>query len=367
MSSRSADLFVFPYLAIRERLNVGPFEIIPRHALVDDDFAAPWIREHAQGLLAMYGIRTSMADRFGCIVRRTGQAIGDSLDPGEMRPLRRAVVGALLDGNPSNIGLEKDSDGWSVTTSDNALIYLHRLDGSGHVAVSYGRMVETLTTGLKIGEEYSRVHPPSELHTPFLSPGLDKEYVSALYDVVSPATPQARRLGRAIDWLDLAWRNTVSIDDETRIVAIYSGFETLLNREGAAQMASALSELVEPQPVSKTLRPIPRQAREGQRASYRPLQVSDLEWWFMFFAFLRHDISHGLEVQPRQDEWNDQSHLFLGEAWLRHAIKRTVADAGYPRVLLDPFERVVRKFLEAQVEELDETPDSAGTPDNPSS
>jgi hypothetical protein len=29
-------------------------------------------------------------------------------------------------------------------------------------------------------------------------------------------THEARRLGRAIDWLDLAWRTTTSIDDDTR-------------------------------------------------------------------------------------------------------------------------------------------------------
>jgi hypothetical protein len=33
-----------------------------------------------------------------------------------------------------------------------------------------------------------------------------------------------------------------------------------------------------------------------------------------FFAFLRHAISHGHEVPPRQYEWNQHAHLFLAES-----------------------------------------------------
>ncbi len=337
-----AHALLFPYLWIRDRIPVGPYEIISRGALADDDFASEQIKTDVEGLLKMYEMRGSMADRFGCVVRRRDGKIGDRFEREEMRPLRRAVVAALLDRNPPEIGKKEDSQGWHVSTSDNALIYLHQLDGSGRVAVQYGRMVELTVSGLTIGEEHSQIHAPSELHAPFLGPDPDDVYLDALYTVLTARTAEARRLGRAIDWLDLAWRNTTSIDDDTRIGAIYSGFEVLLDEDGAATLASALSALLEPG-APKTTRPIPT-LRQGQRCGFQPRDVTDLEWWFLFFGFLRHDITHGEEVSPRQHEWNDQSHLFLGETRLRQAIKQIVANGGHPTVLLDPFERITYKY-----------------------
>lgn len=349
MTTEPGHALLFPYLWIRDRLQVGPYELVSKNVVTADDYAQPWIERDVTGLLEMYEMRGSMSDRFGTLVRRLNGKIGDRFERSEMKPLHRAVTGALLDRNPLEIGKKEDTQGWHVVTSDNALVYLHQLDGSGHVAVHYGRMVETLVGGLTIGEEDSRIHAPSELHVPFLGSDPDDVYADALYTQLTVDTSAARRLGRAIDWLDLAWRNTTSIDDDTRISAIYNGFEVLLNRDGALGIGAALAGLLEPS-ADKTTRPIPK-LRQGERASFQPRDITDLEWWFAWFAFLRHDITHGEEVSPRQYEWNDQSHLFLGETRLRQAIKQTVADAGHPTVLLDPFERITHKYAAQLIEE----------------
>jgi hypothetical protein len=244
-----------------------------------------------------------------------------------------------------------------VPTSDNALLYVHQLDGSGRVAIQYGRMVELTVMGLTIGEENSRIHAPSELHAPFLGPDPDSIYLDAVCQALTAGTPESRRLGRAIDWLDLAWRNTTSIDDDTRIVAIYNGLEVLLEEEGAQELAAALSQLLEPV-APKAKRPIPNRPR-GRRSDIRPRDVTDLEWWFVFFAFLRHDITHVEEISPRQYEWNNHAQLFLGETRLRQAIKQTVANTGHPEVLLDPFERITRKYAAVITAERAAAKDSA--------
>jgi hypothetical protein len=349
MKPEPAQALLFPYLWIRDRIEVGPYELISRNVLADEDFATPQIKRDVEGLLTMYEMRGSMANRFGTVVRRRDAMIGDRFEREEMRPLHRAVVAAVLDPIPLAIGKKEETQGWSIPTSDNALIYLHLLDGSGHVAVEYGRMVTTMVGGLTIGEAHSQIHAPSELHAPFLGPDPDSVYLDALYADLTTSTPQARRLGRAIEWLDLAWRNTTSIDDDTRIVAIYNGFEVLLDKEGTLELAAALADLLQPG-TAKTTRPIPR-LRHGQRASFQPRNVSDLEWWFVFFGFLRHDITHGEEISPRQYEWNDHAHLFLGEGYLRKAIKQTVANAGHPAVLLDPFERITHKYANLILED----------------
>jgi hypothetical protein len=344
MIHEPAHALLFPYLWVRDRIVAGPYEIISRGALTDGDFASEQVKQDVEGLLKMYEMRGSMANRFGSIVRPREGKIGDRLERDEMRPLRRAVVASLLDRNPPAIRHNEDTQGWHVSTSDNALVYLHQLDGSGRVAVQYGRMVELTVTGLTIGEERSRVHAPSELHAPFLGPDPDDVYLDALYKLLTAGTPAARRLGRTIDLLDLAWRNTTSIDDETRIGAIYSGFEVLLAEDGAPALARALSTLLEPA-APTAIRPIPNRPR-GRRSDIQPREVTDLEWWFLFFGFLRHDITHGVDVSSRQHKWNDHAHLFLGETRLRQAIKTVVADAGHPTVLLDPFERIAVKFAD---------------------
>jgi hypothetical protein len=346
---KPAHALLFPYLWIRDRLQVGPYELISKNVLTETDFASPQIKTDVEGLLKMYEMRGSMANRFGTVVRLREGKIGDRFAREEMRLLRRAVVAALLDRNPPEIGKKEDSQGWHVATSDNALVYLHQLDGSGRVAVEYGRMVATMVGGLTIGEEHSRIHAPSELHAPFLGPDPDEVYLEALFTELTAGTPQARRLGRAIDWLDLAWRNTTSIDDDTRIGAIYNGFEVLLDEEGALELAIALSGLLDPS-APKTIRPIPVR-RKNKRCGFKPRNVTDLTWWFVFFGFLRHDITHGEEISQRQYEWNDQSQLFLAETRLRQAIKQIVANAGYPTVLLDPLERITHKYAALIIED----------------
>jgi hypothetical protein len=344
----TAHLALFPYLLLGKRVTVGPYELIPRNDLRLSDYAAPWIKEQTEGLLRMYVLRSSVASSFGAVARACDGHVGDPFPRDDMARLRRAVVVALLDRNPENIGLKRRPTGWSVPTSDHALFYVHQLNGSGHVVVQYGRMVEVSEMGLQIGDEASVVRAPVEVHGTFSAPDLDELYADATYQELKATTPQNRRLARSIDWLDVAWRNTPSITDETRILALYSGFETLLYDDAAPdQTASAvgakLARLLE-RSALKMRRSVPKRPKPGQPSECRVAELTDLEWWFVFFAFLRNDLTHGNAVEERQNEWNDQSHLFLGETRLRQAIKHTVAEKGHAEVLLSPFERISRSY-----------------------
>jgi hypothetical protein len=344
---QSWHVVLLPYLALRDRLALGPYELIPRQSLVDDDFVSEQLYQQVAGLLEMHKVRGLLADRLGCLVRRRDEQIGAPFACEDLRPIRRAVVAALLDRNPREIGMRSDAQGWHVATSDNAQIYLQQLDGSGYVAVPYGRMVQVAVSGLRIGAEHSVIHLPPELHVPFLGADPDGLYLDALYAALTSGTQEAGRLGRAVDWLDLPWRNTTSLDDDTRILAVYSGFEVLLGREGASGLSLALSELIDPQAAAVT-RPIP-----NRHGNLRPQDVTEIEWWFTFFAFLRHAIAPGDEIPARQYEWNDHHHLFFGESRLRNAIKRKVAGLGFPLVLLNDFERLAVQLGEARVEDFE--------------
>src|SRR4051794_38481807 len=75
-----------------------------------------------------------------------------------------------------------------------------------------------------------------------------------------------------------------------------------------------------------------------------PYQLTNLEWWFQSFALLRNRLAHGGEVAPGEYEFDDGvHHVWHAELTLRRAIKQTVANAGHPDVLLDPFERAMRR------------------------
>jgi len=47
---------------------VAQYELISRNVLPDDDFGSPQIKAEVEGLLKMYEMRGSMADRVGTVV-----------------------------------------------------------------------------------------------------------------------------------------------------------------------------------------------------------------------------------------------------------------------------------------------------------
>jgi hypothetical protein len=94
--------------------------------------------------------------------------------------------------------------------------------------IMHGVMVRAIVGGLQIGSDDVTIAPPPEVNVPFLHPGIDDVYLDALLQVLRDSTDDSRRISRAIEWLDLAWRNTTSIDEDTRLVGLRGGFEVLL-------------------------------------------------------------------------------------------------------------------------------------------
>lgn len=339
MSSAHPEVLLFPYLFASERLSAGGWQIIPRADLVADDVSADWVRESTLGLLDLYAFRSGSWDAVGCIARPPKGVVGDPLRVDEMRVLHRAVVAALLDPNPS---LSKKDAGHQVATSDNALVYGHRVDGSGSVWVDYGVMVRAVVGGLSIGSDDVQIAAPPEVLMPFLHPSMDQIYLDALVQVLGAGDDKSRRLSRAIDWLDLAWRNTSSIDEDTRIVALRAGFEVLFGvGDQTGSIRSALSELLDEESAARATR-----MWKTLQGATRNQEMTDLEWWFMRFAFLRNAIMHGSE--PTDDDYmhDGNRHLWLAEETLRRAIKYLVANSTTSDVLMSPLERALNDAWE---------------------
>ena len=47
-------VWIFPYLPLRARLTVGPWTLLPRETLADEDASSPEVAEQARGLAALY-------------------------------------------------------------------------------------------------------------------------------------------------------------------------------------------------------------------------------------------------------------------------------------------------------------------------
>jgi hypothetical protein len=162
----------------------------------------------------------------------------------------------------------------------------------------------------------------------------DGFYSDAVFAVLASGEDSSRRLGRAIDWLDLAWRNSPSISPELRVVLLRTGFEMMFGSDNTYVVRDALCALLDSEDVTRE-----EQTWTTLGGNEQTAQLSDLGWWFMQFAFLRNAIMHGDEVPDTRFEHNGRPQVWLGESRLRAAIKARVAEAGFPTVLLDRPER----------------------------
>jgi len=106
---------------------------------------------------------------------------------------------------------------------------------AGYVSAEYGFMARSLNLGLQIGSEHSEISPPIEVPFPLFGTRLDALYCEALWNVLNADSDDARRLAAAIDWLDVAWRNTRSTTFNMRVLMLKSGFEVLLGRGRTAR------------------------------------------------------------------------------------------------------------------------------------
>ena len=343
-----------PYLPLREPVAVGDWRLIPAqrpdaHTFVDDK-----ARAKGDGLLRLYeagpGARVA-----GAFAAPPNGRVGDDAPREQLTTLRRAILVGLLEGNPTPPALAEDEDaidpngGWKSATSDNAALWGHRIDDSGYTAVEYGAMVTTLSGGHNVLHDDSvSIRPPAELPEPFRYGFVDGAYSDAVFAVLAAGDDLSRRLGRAIDWLDLAWRNTPSITPEVRVVLIRTGFEVLFGTDSTYAVRDALdSILLDGEDAEREERRWKNRAGNPQTA-----ELSHLGWWFMQFAFLRNAIMHGHEVPASMFEHEGRPHIWLGESRLCEAIKTLVAQQGHPLVLLDRLERERRARVEQAMRAL---------------
>jgi hypothetical protein len=142
----------------------------------------------------------------------------------------------------------------------------------------------------------------------------------------------------------VAWINVTELTGDLRIPALRAGFEVLFDSDEEAVLAERLKTI-----VGDTTQPRLRQRTHPVTGKVWSKQLTDVEWWFWDFSFLRNDLMHGRE--PAEERWlhEGQLHVGLGEAYLRRAIKGTIAQDGHPSILDDMAFRVAAREIRARL------------------
>lgn len=288
----------------------------------------------------MYVLPEGAGTAAGAFARPCDGRVGDEpLDGSRVRDLRRACVVAVLDINPSPLLPEDEQDpnaGHWALTSDNALLSVHGINHrGGYTGAVTGGRVRRMSLGMSVVEDpinpnlrRAKIPPLGDVRIPtFRPPAFDAEYADAAWESMRRGDDAARRLGRAIEWLELAWLNATALADDLRIPALRAGFEVLLDSDDAEVLAQRLSPLI------GDTSPIRHRKWTSIAGNPRSANMRDAAWWFMSFSFLRNALMHGRE--PENDEWlhDDRWQTDLGEWYLRQAIKHTVANDGHPDIL----------------------------------
>jgi hypothetical protein len=317
-----ADVLLAPYLPLDEEVTLGPWILVPF-----DDLAYRHTRDRSifneiRRLRTAYQLPTDGMP-YGAVFLPHGGRLGDDFSRDEVRPLHRAVVAALIDGNPTL--LESDGDpnaGDRMVTSENGLIYGHPIHGGGSYVISTGAMSRQLSLRYaEPGRRVPKIAPPSELMTPLFG-RFDYEYASALHGLLTKGDTQARRLDRAIEWLALAWNNSALISEDARVLAFRAAFEVLLGGgSSTTQNRGLLSRLLDAPDAPRTPRSWPRGPRQ-------PVPLTPLEWWFQCFALLRNKVAHGDVIE--ESDWlfeDSKRHVWHADGVLRRSIKRMVVQS----------------------------------------
>ena len=335
------DVWLFPYIPLHREVAVGPWRLVPFRELARRHTTNKAVFDATRRLRTAYKLK-NVVGHFGALVVPVDGRIGDEHAPEQLRPLHRAVACALIDSSAALLEGDNPNAGHKMATAENALAYGHPLHGGHSYVISTGALVQTVDYRYsEPGRPLPRVTPPHELPKPLFA-SFDDDYATGLHIAVTAGDLTARRLDRAIEWLILAWNNSAAISEDARVIVLRAGFEALLG--GGADTRrnrELLSHLLDEPDAKRSSRTWPRLKQ--------PLQLTELEWWFQSYAFLRNKVAHGDVVED--DEWvfdDGRRHLHIADDTLRRAIKRTVVRVTDDETLeMDQFDRALARRWEA--------------------
>jgi len=228
-----------------------------------------------------------------------------------------------------------------IVTTDSTELQIWPLSADGFVAYPTGLMMRTTHGGWNVKRDDWYVPCPLDVYRPIMGTTLDDRLATAVYETVlkgdiDEANITERRIGIALGWWSKAWRNSVSVSWEDRIVLLKTGFEALLHDSSSYTAAKRLKLLFESAAAQSEeditgLLWVPgeTESRLHPFATTEPkfagVLVTDLVHWFLSFAATRNKIIHdgaakSLVYDEEGSAYNGY-YVFTAERLMREALK----------------------------------------------
>jgi hypothetical protein len=355
------DVLLAPYVPLPEPVSIGDWDLLPileadspEMVAGEPDRVPADLRLPVRRLIDAYRVRDESG--LGALVASAGGQIGGAFSRKDMSPLGHALLAGVLSANPELRATGDGSlDGWSIATSENAVLYGHPITDGNSYALQTGVLIQVLGGfTAETDEPLPKISPPVELPTPLIS-RFDAELASATWQVLNAAGPDARRLSRALDWYKIALGNAEAVTLDVRVGAARSALEVLLDAgESTQRLVRRYGALTHTEETEQA-------TYEGVFWAKGPVQLTPDEWWMHRLCELRNAIVHGDDVPDGLWEHDGSNQLVQIHDRLVDALRTFVAEAsGDPLLAMPLADRGLRR---AWTETLADLPDPGSDQD----
>lgn len=353
MTDRPA-IYLFPYLRLREEVNVGPWVLQP---LDPKKLAEPFdgFGRTLKALLSRFRDDAGQRLTTATLVRRKEP----EFDPGEAREhergaLQAAVLFAVTDANTGNGNeIPWEAPALNLATAEVATFFvgeLTALENGTFVRTRGGTLNRRIVGGGTVNDDFVVVPAPEGLVTiPDLT--LDSRLLDAVYRVSVEALSDdsaktKREVWAALHWHGRAWENSPLHSMPDILVQLKTAIEALSGKTGTATGISALEEIY--RSVTGTIGADEFLWRESSPCFSREYNgktnmYSSFGHWYWCLADTRNAIVHDTESPVMEHEAAGspfQGNLFrVAERVTRELIKIRLAQFGYPEAALSPSSR----------------------------
>lgn len=333
----------FPALRLTQEIQFGEWWVGPMPP--DATWRNTRFEQLARGLLAALE-----KEGFGApavLWHRKRGFDGDGPDLETAAAIQTAVRFAVLDANDQSEG--SLNRGRVLATAENGVFYLQPIDEENGWLTQHrgGALNEVMIGGWRIGDQSPSLPDAVVAIEPVRA---SSKLAGAVFSALRKPARRARRLRVAIEWHAAAMANPRAVTWQQRIIALKTGFESLLGTSNSRDGAKRLRTLFEDATAaSRSELPwagllwSPREridlARTYRKGGVEVSEVrSELEDWFMTLAAARNAIIHdGALPLPEYAAPLERplsrykGHLFwIGERILREAVKAKMG----PEILL---------------------------------
>src|SRR4051794_37806656 len=118
-----ADVWLAPYLPLSAEIEISAWRLIPFRDLARRHTTSQAVLNEVRRLRTAYTLPNTSGMPFGALVAAREGRIGDEHPRELLRPFHRALVAALLDGNPSFLDPDpRPNASHQMATAENAVV-----------------------------------------------------------------------------------------------------------------------------------------------------------------------------------------------------------------------------------------------------